>query len=134
MAPLDFLIVALPRSGTTWASEWLSTDGIACHHDPLDTLHPSRWRELHRHNQRLTGAADTGIWAWPDRVPALAERVLVLHRNPGSTIASLEKLDWPTHWVHEGAEYLLRIQGQNDDQFMTQCRHANVPGVTRKIN
>lgn len=39
MKSLDFIITGLPRSGTTWVSNWLTTDKSLCVHDPLNFAH-----------------------------------------------------------------------------------------------
>ena len=57
---IDFMIVALPRSRTTWLANFLTTDKTFCFHDPLAEM--SSYRELFAlKTDRITGIADTGI-------------------------------------------------------------------------
>lgn len=62
---IDFMIIALPRSRTTWLSNFLITDKTFCFHDPLAEM--SSYHEILnlRTNRQITGIADTGI-AWFD--------------------------------------------------------------------
>ena len=38
---LDFAVLALPRSGTTWLANLLTTDTTLCRHDPFATAMPA---------------------------------------------------------------------------------------------
>lgn len=79
---MKFALLALPRSGTTWAANWLSTGGVLCHHDPLMDYLPE------------TIPADSGIscttmWLMP---PTLDCPVVLLDRDPDECNASLRKI------------------------------------------
>lgn len=57
---IDFMVIALPRSRTTWLANFLTTDKTFCYHDPLAGM--SSYREvLDLKTDRITGIADTGI-------------------------------------------------------------------------
>lgn len=57
---MDFMIIALPRSRTTWLANFMTTDKTFCYHDPLTEM--SSYKELlDLKTDRLTGIADTGI-------------------------------------------------------------------------
>jgi len=57
---IDFMVIALPRSRTTWLANFLTTDKTFCYHDPLAEM--SSYKEiLELKTDRLTGIADTGI-------------------------------------------------------------------------
>lgn len=76
---IDFVIVGLPRSGTTWAANWLTTGKTICVHDPLYTTHYSEWDSLVEPGS-TTGVSCTGIWRWADWLNSRPARKLVLHR------------------------------------------------------
>lgn len=95
---LDFMIVSLPRSGSTWAANWLTTETTYCAHDPLYTAH---FRDFdvgicEAAAGRRAGIACTGIgWLWPDWVNAHTARVLVLRRPLAEVQSSLQGIGWP---------------------------------------
>jgi hypothetical protein len=77
---LDFAIIGLPRSGTAWASNWLTTDRTICLHDPLmshtlDDL--AAWDS----GGKLVGVACTALWMFPDWVAANVKRVVCVDRD-----------------------------------------------------
>lgn len=45
---LDFIVVGMPRSGTTWISNWLTTDRTFCMHDPFAQGLPRDWERDQR--------------------------------------------------------------------------------------
>jgi hypothetical protein len=80
---LDFIVVALPRSGTTWAANWLTDDQALCIHDPLWTMH---YRDLDEAippmaGDRMAGISCTALWRWPDWLNRHPAKKLILHRN-----------------------------------------------------
>lgn len=91
---IDFIIVGLPRCGTTWAANWLTTDQAHCFHDPLYTKHYSEWDSMAIPG-RLTGVSCTGIWRWPDWLNAHPARKIILHRDLAEINASLEQIGLP---------------------------------------
>lgn len=97
MTVLDFIVVALPRSGTTWAANWLTTDQVHCVHDPLYTVHYSDWDEQlpARAPGRPVGVSCTGAWRWTDWLNAHPARKLVLHRDVGEVIESMRAIGLP---------------------------------------
>lgn len=100
---LDFIILALPRSGSTWAANWLTCDTVFCLHDPLWTLH---YRQVDaevekRAGGRVAGVSCTALWRWPGWLRRHPARKLVLHRDPDEVAASLAKIGFPP--VPEGA-------------------------------
>ena len=86
---IDFIVLGLPRSGTTWCANWLTTDRSYCHHDAsaytldLDSLGVPG---------RITGLADTGLGNWPDVVNAYHARKIVIDRDPQECLASTSRL------------------------------------------
>lgn len=85
---LDFAIIGLPRSGTTWAANWLTTDHSICLHDPLANRTLDQLAAWH-HPSKAVGVACTGLWQFPDWVAANVRRVVLLDRDPDEINASL---------------------------------------------
>ncbi len=84
------MIIAAPRSATTWASNWLTTDTTLCLHDPLvkwtrdelDTIESSK---------RL-GVSCTALALFPEWVNAHPARKIILHRDLHEVDESLEHI------------------------------------------
>lgn len=91
---IDFMIIGLPRSATTWAANWLTTDTTHCYHDPLYTTHYEDWDGLAIPDV-WTGVSCTGIWRWPDWVNGHPSRKLILHRELGEVNHSLLEIGLP---------------------------------------
>lgn len=95
---LDFMIISLPRSGSTWAANWLTTDGSLCIHDPLWTIAPrdldARIAELGP--DRMRGIACTGLWRWPAVIAEHPCRKLILRRDRREVARSLHRLGLPS--------------------------------------
>lgn len=81
---LRFLIASLPRSGSTWLANLLSTPEMLVEHDPLYRTHYKRWPA------ELDAAACTGIWQWPEWVNSLPIPKIVLLRPLHRINTSLE--------------------------------------------
>lgn len=92
---LDFMIIGLPRSATTWAANWLCTDRTHCVHDPLDRLHYSEWDEKLSKPGKLSGVSCTSIWRFPDFLASHPARKLILHRDLGEVNKSLALIGMP---------------------------------------
>lgn len=88
---LDFIVLALPRSGTAWIANWLTTYATLCLHDPFSGGLPETWPQ----DQRKRGIACT--------VSALMPRWLSKHNCPIAVIdrdyrecdASMQALGMP---------------------------------------
>lgn len=95
---LDFMIIGLPRSGTTWAANLFCTDRTLCFHDPLYTTHYQDWdTELPKRSQDgvKVGVSCTGIWRWPDWVNDHPAKKLILHRDISEIEKSLTSIGLP---------------------------------------
>lgn len=69
---LDYIIIALPRSGTAWVANLLSSEDRVCRHDPLGTLiDPVKVIELEG------GCADTGMGYFPELVNKVRAKVVI---------------------------------------------------------
>jgi hypothetical protein len=84
------MLISAPRSASTWASVWLTTDTTLCLHDPL-------WRVPYQELDAITvpkvlGIACTGIALFPQWVNAHPARKVIVHRDFAEIDASLEKI------------------------------------------
>lgn len=94
---IEFMLLAAPRSGTTWAANWLTTDTTLCLHDPLYTRH---YTELDSYpTKKRLGISCTGLMCFPEWVNAHPARKIVLHRNINEIRESLKEigLPWSDH-------------------------------------
>lgn len=69
---IDFAIVALPRSGTAWLSNLLTTNDVICWHDPL--AYKFRPEEVVKMNG---GFSDTGMGFYPGIVNRIQKRIVI---------------------------------------------------------
>lgn len=110
------MIIALPRSGTTWAANWLNTGDSYCVHDPLWTTHYSYLDRAvtERAAGRAAGISCTGLWRWPAWVNGHPARKLVLHRPVAAIDRSLGALGLPA-LPREASGLLASIAGRHAD-------------------
>lgn len=113
ISELDFMVIGLPRSGTTWAANWLTTDDTHCVHDPLYHTHYTDWdiNARFKHAEReFTGVACTGVWRWDGWLNQHPARKVVLHRSVREVNDSLRRLGLPE--VERSADSQLdKVQG-----------------------
>ena len=114
------MVIAAPRSGTTWAANWLTTDTTLCLHDPLWTMHYTELDSIEERCpnyatiNRTIGVACTGLAMFPDWVNLHPSRKVILHRNRIKINESLIELGLPilgSKW--DGA--LDKIEGEHHD-------------------
>jgi len=84
---IEFMVICTPRSGSAWASNWLSTDHTLCLHDPLWRHHYSELDSLE--SDKVLGVACTGLALFPEFVNKHPARKVILHRDPAEVDASL---------------------------------------------
>ena len=90
---MKFQVIALPRSATTWAANWLTDNDAICYHDPLSYKTP----------QELTAfkpAFDWGIscsssWIAPNWLDSYDCPRIILERDHSEIDASLTVLGLP---------------------------------------
>lgn len=90
---IEFMVIAAPRSGTTWASNWLTTDTTICLHDPLYKMHYSDIDNFR--TTKCLGISCTGIayfHRWLNNHPA---RKVILHRDKAEIDDSLCSIGMP---------------------------------------
>lgn len=92
---IAFMLLGLPRSGTTWAANWLTTDRSMCWHDPVGRALP-REIDLWDSGSRICGISCTGSWLWVDWINSHPARKIILERAPEEVNASLQRLGLPT--------------------------------------
>lgn len=109
---IAFMIIAAPRSATTWAANWLTTDGTLCLHDPLWRYH---YRQLDAiESRKMLGVCCTGLAHFPEWVNAHPARKVILHRDPAEVSASLSAIGIraPTEHLYTGLD---EIRGMHVD-------------------
>lgn len=89
--PLDFIVLGLPRSATTWLANWLTTDTTLCLHDPFAVGLPESWPEDHR----ARGISCTGAWLMPHWLGQYRCPIAVIERDPAACDRSLAELGLP---------------------------------------
>ena len=87
---IPFLIVALPRSRTTWLSAYFSTGGVICYHERLIEFPIN---ELLNSLGANKGDADSSLCLYPDEVLKMEEegkvKIMVVDRNVRECLDSL---------------------------------------------
>lgn len=115
---IDFMLIGLPRSATTWAANWLTTDATHCVHDPLYTTHYTDWdTDTTRFPSRgglHVGVSCTGIWRWPDWVNSHPAKKVILHREYVEVHRSMEAIGLPPV-EPEAVDRLRMINGLHVD-------------------
>jgi hypothetical protein len=109
---IEFMVLGLPRSGTTWAANWLTTDQSLCLHDPLNEYHYNDIDKIESYGRRL-GVACTGLYLWTDWLNKHPARKVILHRPVGEIKYSLRE-----HGIHLKIfkpQLLHRIEGFHVD-------------------
>lgn len=109
---LDFMVIGLPRSATTWAANWLNTAQTLCVHDPLWETHYDDIDQCiaERAGDRQAGISCTGIWMWPDWVNRHPARKVVVRRPLVESNRSLARIGLPSNPAN-AVQCLDRIDG-----------------------
>jgi len=76
---LNFIVTGLPRSGTTWTSNWLTTDDTLCIHDPLYKYKVEELDLLE--TDKLLGISCTAIWRFQNFLTNHPARKIVIHKD-----------------------------------------------------
>ena len=76
---MDFIVTGLPRSGTTWVANWLTTDTTLCIHDPLYKYHLEDLDNIET-NKKL-GISCTAIWRSLEFLKNHPAKKLIIHRD-----------------------------------------------------
>jgi hypothetical protein len=90
-AVISFMILSGPRSASTWAANWLTTDTTVCLHDPLLEYTLPRLEQLSFPGKRL-GISCTSAMLYPDWVNSHDCPKIILYRRMAEINASLNRL------------------------------------------
>lgn len=88
------MVIGAPRSGTAWASVFLTTEHSVCLHDPL-------WDHYYKDLDKIPcagkqlGIACTGFGFYPEWLNHHPARKVVLHRELSELVASAKRLGMP---------------------------------------
>jgi hypothetical protein len=91
---IDFLVLGLPRSGTTWLANWLTSAGALCLHDPFARLLPEDVEAQRPDGQRL-GVSCTGAFMLPSWIAQQDCPTAIIERDPAACDRSLSKIRLP---------------------------------------
>ena len=123
---IEFMVIAHPRSGTTWAANWLTTDTTLCLHDPLAYRHYAEWDDFE--SSKMLGVSDCGVCAFPDFLNSHPARKVILHRDRKEIAESLgmpEFLLSPDHLDEiQGMHVHFPICGRIQNRSMSICCNA----------
>ena len=92
---LSFMVLGGPRSATTWAANWLTTDTTFCLHDPL-LEYTRRQLDVMTIPDKLIGIACTSSILFPEWVLKHPAKKIMLYRPVEEINYSLETLGLPT--------------------------------------
>lgn len=96
--PISFFVCSLPRSGSTWAANWLTTETSLCLHDPEAsgmTLAEIDANAEKIGNGKRLGVATTSAWAQVDWLNAHPAPKLVIERGTPAVNRSLMMMKLP---------------------------------------
>ena len=105
---IEFMIIAAPRSGTTWAANWLTTDNTLCLHDPLWTRHYSELDSIK--SLKTVGISCTGIMYFHEFLNKHSARKVILHRDLNEINKSLCDIGL-TEMEQKNIDVLSKING-----------------------
>ncbi len=91
---IDFMVLGMPRSATTWVANLLTTDTTICLHDPLLEYRQSFLDQMVIPGKRI-GISCTAMMLYPDWLAAHPARKVILYRNVAEVNSALERLALP---------------------------------------
>lgn len=106
---IEFMVIAAPRSGTTWAANWLTTGTTLCVHDPLLRMKREQLNDLR--SDKLLGISCTTLYQFPEFLNAHPARKIILRRNVHEVNESLAVLGVLPIDVSKTTDLLDSIQG-----------------------
>lgn len=93
---MDFIVLGLPRSATTWLSVWLTTDRSLCLHDPFASGLPEDWPR----DARRFGISCTGAFLFPQWLAQQTCPVAIIERDAEDCDRSLHAMGMgKTQWL-----------------------------------
>lgn len=132
---IDFMVIALPRSGTTWAANWLTTDRVFCPHDPLYRVHYTDLDRAirQRAEKRVAGISCSGLWRWLDWVNAHPARKVVLHRDRDEVNESLAELGFPLSVSKRDADALHKVESARHFDYGSLFERHDAEAIWRYL-
>ena len=91
---IEFMLIAAPRCGTTWAANWMTTDTTMCLHDPLYKHHYTELDDIK--SGKVLGVSCTGLYNFPSWVNSHPARKVILHRPLNEINVSMAAIGLPT--------------------------------------
>ena len=91
---IKFMVLGMPRSGTTWTANWLTTDKTICIHDPVGRYTLREMDEI-VYGDKLVGISCTTSWMLGDWVDTHPAPKIIIDRNVGPVNKSLTALGLP---------------------------------------
>ena len=89
---IDFMVVSMPRSRSTWLANWLTTDKSICLHDPLRDKTIKDIEAIKA--DKVLGVADTSLLLYGDKLNRYRCKKLIIHRSLAQVSRSVgEKID-----------------------------------------
>ena len=122
------MVLGGPRSGTTWAANWLTTDTTFCLHDPLLEYTVRQLNNMHIPNRRL-GISCTASILFPEWVNAQKCPKIFLYRDVEEINQSLARLGLVEL---EKLKHLGRIDDLKGIPMWTY-EQLFIPGYARQI-
>lgn len=105
---MDFMVLAYPRSGTTWLANLLCTDDTLCLHDPLTDHSPAELDAMQP--APYWGISCTGSWLDADWCNSKPVRRLVIERPFEESNAAVVEMGFPA--MPKSFAVLDRIEGE----------------------
>lgn len=115
---IEFMVIAAPRSGTAWCSNWLTDNVRHCLHDPLYDHHYEDFDAITIPRKRI-GVACTGLGLFPEWVSMHPARKVILHRDRDEVNQALRSQGLPKcpHSLFKGLESIAGLHVQWTDLF-----------------
>lgn len=142
---LAFMVLAAPRSATTWMANFLTTDTTLCMHDALVENKRSLLDRIVIPGIRL-GISDTCALAFPEWLEGHPARKIVIWRDPNEINASLKALGLaeisPQHHAAR-VEHAVEKCGAKLYEWTTLwreptmreiCKHLGVPFIQHRYD
>lgn len=134
---LEFMVLAAPRSGTTWAANWLTTETLLCLHDPVLEHHPEDLDRFQVKRGTQLGVSCSALALLPDFVNAHPARKVVLHRPFEEINLSLLSIGLTPLDAKRWDDSLTRIKGWHlhwDAMFDTARAAEIYEHLTKRVD
>ena len=115
---IEFMVLSAPRSGSTWAANWLTTEKTLCLHDPVLEHHPEDMDQIPC--DRMLGVACTGLALLPGFLRLHPARKVIVHRDSDDVDDSLESIGLTklgAAWARDPLAPIIGLHVDFDDLF-----------------